>query len=147
MRQVVTIVIDPKPVETIVIGKEAWSNNGQGWKPLDEETTRELVMRMDEAIGEMTPDVGSFLCRGTRSIDGREVKAFEAEEPGPKDLSPDAATKKPRNEAARYIYVDTQTGLPERSIFAKRDNLDKPIFKSVYTYPADIKIEKPSDVK
>jgi hypothetical protein len=41
------------------------------------------------------------------------------------------------------IYVDTTTGLPVRSIYARANKLDKPIFEALYTYPADIKVETP----
>ena len=34
-------------------------------------------------------------------------------------------------------------GLPMRSIFARADKLDKPIFEATYTYPADLKVEAP----
>ena len=43
----------------------------------------------------------------------------------------------------RVIYVDPTTGLPMRSIFARADKLDKPIFEATYSYPADIKIDIP----
>ncbi|MCK9912941.1 hypothetical protein MXD81_27550, partial [Microbacteriaceae bacterium K1510] len=41
------------------------------------------------------------------------------------------------------IYVDPTTGLPVRSIYARANMLDKPIFEATYTYPADIKIDTP----
>ena len=39
--------------------------------------------------------------------------------------------------------VDPTTGLPMRSIYARANKLDKPIFEATYTYPADIKVETP----
>ncbi len=43
----------------------------------------------------------------------------------------------------RVIFVDPTTGLPMRSIFARADKLDKPIFEAIYSYPADIKVDIP----
>ncbi len=55
---------------------------------------------------------------------------------GPKDLSPGVKDKpKLPDRPVRVIYVDPTTGLPMRSIFARADKLDKPIFEAIYTYP------------
>ncbi len=143
MRQVMTLAIDPKPIETIVIGTKAWTTSGQGWSEIDPDTTKELVSQMKDALIGDDLELGGFICRGAQMVDGRELKVYEAEEAGPKDLSPDAAKKQPRNEAARYIFIDPASGLPAQITYAKRDRQDKPLFKSVYTYATEIKIEPP----
>jgi hypothetical protein len=66
----------------------------------------------------------------------------ENEKPGPKDLSKEKPPKLP-DRPVRIIYVDPITGLPLRSIFARADKLDRPIFQAIYSYPIDLKIEAP----
>jgi len=34
-------------------------------------------------------------------------------------------------------------GLPLRSVFARANKMDKPIFEATYSYPVDIKVEPP----
>ena len=61
-------------------------------------------------------------------------------EPGPETRAALADEARP----LRMFYVDPKTGLPMRSVFARANKLDKPIFKAIYSYPADIKIEPPA---
>ncbi len=147
MRQVVTMVLDPKPVETVLIGTKAWSRQGDGvksgeWSPVSDEVTRDLVEQVKQSVAEKPEDVGRWDCLGKLTVEGTEFNAYQGGETGPTDLSPDAQ-KKPKNEAVRIIYVDPATGLPARSIFARPDKLDRPIFKATYSYPKDLKIEAP----
>ena len=62
-----------------------------------------------------------------------------AEEAKNKPKEPDAPV--------RMFYTDPKTGLPVRSVFGRASRLDRPVFKAVYTYPTDIAIEEPKDVK
>lgn len=142
MRQVVTMVLDPKPVETILVGSKAWSNQGAGWTPVSDEITRDLVEQVQQTVSERPESVGRWECLGKLTVEGAELTAYQGGETGPVDLSPDAA-KKPKNEAVRIVYVDPATGLPARSIFARPEKIDRPIFKAVYSYPKDLKIEPP----
>ncbi len=156
MRQVVTMVLDPKPVETVLVGSKAWSRQGavgqggdaQGgaWSVVSDEVTRDMIDQVKQSVAEKPEDVGRWDCLGKLTVDGVEFNAYQGGETGPTDLSPDAQ-KKPKNEAVRIIYVDPATGLPARSIFARPDKLDRPIFKATYSYPKDLKIEPPAMVK
>lgn len=143
MRQVVTLVIDPKPVETVLVGSKAWSNQGGAWTRVSDEITRDLVEQVQQTVAEAPESVGRWECLGKLTIDGRELTGYQGGETGPVDLSPDAQ-KKPKNEAVRIVYVDPVTGLPARSVFARPDKMDRPIFRATYSYPKDIKIEPPS---
>ena len=152
MRQVVTMVLDPKPVETVLVGGKAWSRQaasgksdgakGGEWSAVSDEVTRDLVEQVKQSVAEKPEDVGRWDCLGKLTVEGTEFNAYQGGETGPTDLSPDAQ-KKPKNEAVRIIYVDPTTGLPARSIFARPDKLDRPIFKATYSYPKDLKIEPP----
>ena len=147
MYQVVKSLTDPKPVETIVIGRDAWSRlEGEDWRPLHPQIADALAAQMQETLGEDAGTLGDFECLGKQAVADKNLLAYQGEnvEPGPKDMSPGAKNKpKLPDRPVRVIFVDPTTGLPMRSIFARADKLDKPIFEANYSYPADIKIEIP----
>jgi hypothetical protein len=145
MRQVVKSAKDPEPIETVLVGNLAWSRRGDGpWTPLNAQLTNALVTQMEETLGNDPGSVGEFDCLGKKPVDGKDMLAYQGENDpgGPKDLSKEKPPKLP-DRPVRIIYVDTITGLPMRSIFARANRLDKPIFEAIYTYPIDIKIEAP----
>jgi hypothetical protein len=145
-RQSVTLATDPKPVETVIIESKGWRNTGEGWEPLAPDEVKQLIeSRLNTAANSEPETFGRWDCLGKQTVEGREVTAYEGKEEKPKDVSPGGPTM-PENEAKRIMYVSAD-GLPERGVLARKDKLDKPIFKEVYTYPADIKIEAPAEVK
>lgn len=146
MRQVVSLVTNPAPVETVVIDSKAWSNAGEGWEPLSPDIAMQLVEQLNLATSDEAATASRWNCLGKLDLEGKEMTAYEGKDNTPKDVSPGGPTM-PENEAMRIMYVDPATGLPARGIFARKDKLDKPIFKAVYTYPTDIKIEPPGEVK
>ena len=151
MRQVVTVVVSPVPVESILVGGKAWGKDGDTWKPLAADIAAEMVTQLDETLGDDRGTIGTVACLGSTAIDNLELMAYRVEndaQVGPQDRSPDAEAKARAalaDEARplRMFYIDQKTGLPMRSVFARANKLDKPIFKATYTYPADIKIEAP----
>jgi hypothetical protein len=150
MRQVITSTAEPKPVETVIIGRDGWSRiEGEQWRPLHPQVADAMAAQMQETLGENQEGatLGDFECLGKLPVKDQQFLAYQGEnvEPGPKDLSPGAAEKpKLPDRPVRVIYVDPTTGLPMRSIFARADKLDKPIFEATYSYPADIKVDAPS---
>jgi hypothetical protein len=152
MRQVSVVAVDPKPVETILVGTKAWTKEGDSWTALGDGVAKEMSAQLDETFGDEAGTIGTVACLGSTAIDGQELFAYRVEndaQVGPVDKSPDAAEKARlalADEARplRMFYVDPKTGLPVRSVFARANKLDKPIFKAVYSYPADIKIEPPA---
>jgi hypothetical protein len=152
MRQVVTPLVAPeKSTETVLVGSEAWSRSGSGgWQKVDPTTTEQIVNFFKSTLAETPKNVGQFECMGAETVDGRKVRAYRGVDE-PKQKTPEQieaekrgeTTEAPKNEAVRVIYLDVETGLPARIIFAREGMLDKPIFKEVYTYPGDLKIEKP----
>jgi hypothetical protein len=150
MRQVVTMLIEPKPVETILVGKSAWTNAGEGWKALGQADTEQLIKFFQTTTGQGVNDVSDFECVGAETIDGKQLRAYKGLPPeakGPRIDGKPPQSGDQKNEAVRMVYLDPATGLPERSILAQAGKLDKPLFKEVYSYPTDIKIEAPADVK
>ena len=152
MRQLVSVAVDPKPVETILIAGKAWSKDGDVWKELATDIAAEMVTQLDETLGDDRGTIGTVACLGSTAIDGQELTAYRVEndaQVGPVDKSPDAADKAKaaladEGRPLRMFYLDAKTGLPMRSVFARANKLDKPIFKAVYSYPADIKIDAPA---
>ena len=146
MRQIVKSAIDPVAVETVLVGNLAWSRReGEPWVPLNPQLTNALVNQLEQNLGEeQEGTLTDFECLGKKPVDGRDMLAYqgENEQPGPKDMSKEKPPKLP-DRPVRIIYVDTITGLPMRSIFARADKLDKPIFQAQYSYPVDLKIEAP----
>lgn len=142
IRQQVLMVIENKTLEAVLIGKNGWLNEGQGWVDAPLEVKDELESQLRSVAEETADQMVQFDCMGRMNVDGVELAAYRAQE-GPKDLSKDAATKPKSNETVRVIYIDPEKGLPVRSVVARPDKLDKPLFKAVYTYPTDIKIEPP----
>jgi len=147
MRQVVTSTMDPEPIETVVVGNLAWSRRkGEPWFPLNPQLTHTLVEQMEETLGEDPGTLGAFECLGKKPVEGRDLLAYqgENEQAGPKDMSPETKNKpKLPDRPVRVIYVDPTSGLPLRSVFARANKLELPIFEATYSYPADIKIDAP----
>lgn len=143
LHQTVKFAIQPTPVEAVLIGAEAWVNEGQGWRAASKDETSELHRQLAQVSEETPESLGQFDCLGSSSVDGQRFNAFLAIE-GPRDKSKAAtAPVNKDNRAERIIYLDPTTGLPARTILALPGKYDKPIFKAEYSYPADIKIEKP----
>lgn len=146
MHQFVSLMQDPKPVETILIGKQAWSRQGDGpWQLLQQETADQLAEQMKETISEDEAKLGDFECLGKQAVAGKDLLAYQGENEDPEAKKDPAAKNLPKapNRPIRVIYVDPTTGLPMRSVFGRADKLDKPIFEANYSYPIDIKIEAP----
>lgn len=151
MRQTVVVAINPKPIETILVGGKAWSKDGADWTPLSAEVAGDLATQLDETLGDDRGTIGTVGCLGSTAIDGQDLVAYRVEndaQVGPTDRSPDAREKAraalaDEGRPLRMFYIDPKTGLPIRSIFARANKLDKPIFKATYSYPSDIKIEPP----
>jgi len=142
MRQVVTLVVNPKPVESILIGGKAWSNaGGKGWKKLGAKQTGEVFTFFQSITGSKIQDVGKFRCLGVEPVKGRKLRAYLGlEDTTKKPLGEDTQVK---NEAERIVYVDPDTGLLAGTLYARKGMRDKPIFTDTFTYPTDLKIEKP----
>lgn len=147
MRQVLTPLTEGKPVESVVVGDKAWTNNGEGWKEAPPQETDQLVQFMIKSIAQVYQEVGRFECTGTETIDGQELRGYRGLDEKPPGLPGKKTQEQTKNEAVRMVYLDPKTGLPARSILARQGFLDKPIFKEVYTYPDKIDIEPPKDVQ
>jgi len=145
MRQMIGHVGDPKPVETVLIGKKAWSRKDGDWKPMSPQTTSALVDQLRQTISDDAERrLPGFECLGKVTVDGRDLLAYQGENEDP-NAKKSQAKDKPKlpDRPVRVIYVDPTTGLPVRSVFGRANRLDTPIFEAKYTYPVDIEIKLP----
>jgi len=152
MHQTVKLATEDKPSETIIIGLRAWSKADGAWEEMPEETSKMMSAQLNELLGDEPGTIGTVACLGSTAVDGRDLIVYRIEndaQSGPKDISPGAKEKAAaaladEGRPLRMFYVDPANGLPVRSLFARANKLDKPIFKANYSYPADIKIEAPA---
>lgn len=142
MHQKVTEKLTGNSSEVILIGLKAWANQGKGWVELPHDITSTLRTQMyDNVVAEQT-DVGEYVCKGKASIEGRDALSYRLDE----EVPADADGKSPRNEAYRMFYIDALTGLPVSTEILSPGREKTPIFRAIYTYPIDMKIEAPKDV-
>lgn len=148
MRQIAVLAAAPTPIETVLIDGEAWTTEGGGDKfiPMTFQHAEQLIEQMRKSTKADPEAVGKFDCMGTETVDGRQVRAYKSKPMVPGMKGPDGKEVETtaRNEAVRVVYVDVETGLPTRTVLTRITAMDKPIFKEIYTYPADLKIEKPA---
>jgi hypothetical protein len=148
MHQIIKSEKDPVQVETIVVGNFAWTRHGdEPWMLLNPKLTSDLVTQMQETLGDDPGELGTFNCLGKQAVSGTEFLAYQGENDpgGPKNMTKEDPNKpKDPGRPVRVIYVDPTTGLPMKSIFARANLLEKPIFEANYSYPVDIKIDAPA---
>jgi hypothetical protein len=151
MRQVVTPIIDPKPTEMIVIGLKAWTQDNGEWFELPPAAAEQAVEFMKKSLAQTGADMGKFECKGGEKLEGKDVRAYQGEvevSQQTRDMAKQNGVEdkdiKSGNEAVRLVYVDSTTGLPERAVYGRRDKPESPIFKEVYSYPANLDIKEPA---
>ncbi len=141
MHQKVTVQATQQSSEIILIGEQGWSKQGaDDWKPLQNEIIQELRSQMRENVVEHQAETGNYSCKGRTEFEGKDVFSYKLEHEQEKDSTA------PKNEAFRMFYVDAVTGLPVSNALLVSGRETKPIFKAVYAYPLDIKIEPPKDL-
>ena len=145
MRQTVSLITDPKPVETIVVGEQAWTQDEKGWFELPPQAADEMISFLEQSTSAAGTKVGKFECIGAETLDGKQVRAYRCINEAVKAFGQESEANK--NEAVRMVYINPETGLPARAIFAHKDHLDKPVYKEEISYPASLKIEPPANVQ
>ncbi len=145
MRQTVSLVVNPKPVQTILVGSKAWTQDEKGWFQLPPKAADQVLTFFEESTGAKAAEVGTFECAGAVTIDGKKLRAYRGINEQKKVFGMESTAKK--NEAVRMVYIDPETGLPARAIYAREGFLDKPIYREDISFPSDIRIEPPKDVE
>ncbi|AGK57855.1 hypothetical protein HYPDE_30903 [Hyphomicrobium denitrificans 1NES1] len=140
MHQKVTNTLTKKSSEIILVGREAWSRQGEGsWTPMPANIAGQLQTQVQESVLAEQKDVGAYTCNGKTKIDGHDVMSYRLES----ELAKGETIK---NQTYRMFYVDVMTGLPVSNALLVPGRDDKPVFKTSYTFPLDLKIEPPKDV-
>ncbi|SDP28798.1 hypothetical protein SAMN04488061_2728 [Filomicrobium insigne] len=137
LHQTAKSLTDPKPSEIILIGNQAWSNNGEGWKVMPDDFAEELHEQMRQTVVEPPKDPLSYKCGVDAELDGRPMKLYVGTEP---EKNGNHAEGLP----VRRLYVDPETGRPVRNEVAPVGKPERPFFTAKYTYPDSIKIEPPA---
>jgi hypothetical protein len=140
MHQKVTNTVTKASSEIILIGREAWSRRGEGsWTPMPANVAGQLQTQVEESVLVEQKDIGSYACNGKTKVDGHDVMSYKLE-------SQPAKGESFRNQTYRVFYVDAMTGLPYSNALLVPGRDDKPIFKTTYAFPLDLKIEPPKDI-
>jgi hypothetical protein len=140
MHQKVTNKLTQKTSEVILIGNEAWSRQGEGdWTQLKANIAAELQTQMQDSVVQQQKDVGAYTCKGRTKFDGHDVLSYKLES----ELGKGDTVK---SQTYRMFYVDAMTGLPVSNALLVPGHDEKPIFKTTYAFPLDIKIEPPKNV-
>lgn len=125
------VVSGDESVETIGIGRWAWSNEGAGWAELEPQFAQMVSSHIQGKFAAPKVSV-EFKCLGEVAFEGKTYAGYQT--------VPETVNGQP---LARTIYVDPATRLPAYNIIGAPDGSGEPLLKEVYTYPGDIKVEKP----
>lgn len=134
MYRKVVVEGDDHPVETIAIGRWAWSTVGGPWSEMQPQFAQLVTTHM-QSVFETRKVTATFSCLGTVSLEGKDYLGYQT-------APEDGGGGEP---VARTIYVDPATGLPAFNVIGPTKPGAAPVVKETYSYPTDIVIEKPLD--
>lgn len=137
LHQVSKTLTDPNASEIILIGNQAWSSNGEGWKVMPDELAEQLRDQMQQTVVDPPKDPLHYTCGLDAELNGRPMKLYEGTE---RDKKGNKAEGLP----VRRLYIDAESGLPVRNEVAPVGKPDRPFFTANYTYPEAITIEPPA---
>lgn len=148
MHQSVRHPSHPEPLETIAIGRWAWGTMGGGWEELQPQFAQAVTAHMRQTLVDPPQHSGSFECLGKVTHEGREYVAFRSADGGERkadapDRGPGAQPAAAAAALVRTVYVDPATGLPMLNVVSEMRPGSEPVFKGVFSYPEDVKIEAP----
>jgi hypothetical protein len=141
MHQTIKVEATQKTTEVILVGDAAWSREGEGsWHALPPTVVGQLKGQMQESVLQQQTDVGSYACKGRTQLDGRDVMSYKL------DSEPEKGSTASTSQTFRMFYIDALTGLPVSNTLLVTGHEERPIFKTTYSFPLDLKIEPPTDV-
>lgn len=146
MHQVVRLGDEGAAMEMIVVGKRAWSNQGQGWAELPEKFAETVAKQMQETVAAPTKTMTDYKCLGEQDLEGKTYSVFQGVLPMP--IDPAAEQKGPRLSALstpnqQKVYVDKVTGLPVRNIVNPVTEPEKRLFDGRFTIVEGLNISEP----
>jgi hypothetical protein len=146
MHQTVMLGTDSVQMEMIVIGKEAWSNEGEGWQPMPEKFAATVANQVKETVAEPPKVSTDYTCAGDKDFEGKHYTLYQGILN--QTIAPDAKQTGPRVSAMtepkqQSIYVDKETGLPARNIVTPLTDPNNRLFDGTFTVVRDLSIEPP----
>lgn len=146
MHQKVTLGGDGTAMEMIVIGKQAWSNQGSGWAALPESFSTTVANQIKETVSEAPKIMTEYKCAGDKEFEGKTYALYQGVLATP--LAADSKEKGPRLTAVsvpnqQSVYIDKDTGLPARNIVTPVTEPDKRLFDGTFMIVHNIKIDPP----
>ncbi len=150
MHQRVTLGEEGTPMEMIVIGKSAWSNQGQGWSALPEKFAEAVAEQVKETVAQGSNSVSDYECLGEVDFEGKKYVAYKGILPTP--IDPASEQRGPRVDAVKvpnqqHVYIDKDTGLPVRNIVNPVTEPDKRLFDGRFSIVEGLKIDEPQTAK
>jgi hypothetical protein len=147
MRQTVTLGGDGVPMEMVVIGRKAWSNQGGGWAELPQNFADKVAEQIKETVAEAPKVATDYKCIGDKDFEGKTYALYQAALAMP--LSADAKDKGPRVTAMsvpnlQNVYIDRTTGLPVRNIVTPVTDPNKRLYDGTFSVDRDLTIDPPS---
>lgn len=125
------VVTKEQTIETVGIGKWAWTNIGGGYSELQPQFAQMVISRVQAEFA--NPKVSTeFKCLGTVAFEGKDYTGYQT-----------APEQQEGKTLARTILIDAKSGLPAFNIVSAPDLKGEVLIKETYTYPTDISIEKP----
>ncbi len=146
MHQTVMLGTDSVQMEMIVIGKQAWSNQGEGWQPVPEKFAQTVADQVKQSIAEPPKVSTDYTCVGEKEFEGKRYALFQAILN--QTLSADEKQTGPRLSAMtepkqQSIYVDKDSGLPIRNIVTPVTDPNNRLFDGTFTVMRDLIINPP----
>lgn len=118
-------------VETIAVGKTAWTNVKGGWEEMKSELALLVTSYLKSTLAPAQVAV-EFKCLDKVTYEGKSYLGYQT--------VPETVEGKT---LARTILLDPETKRPAFNIIAAPDLSGAPLMKESYSYPVDIKIESP----
>jgi hypothetical protein len=147
MHQIVTVTGQSFPMEMIVIGKRAWSNQNGIWAELPKSFSDTVANQIKETVAEPPKVSTDYKCAGDKDFEGKTYAVYQGILPMP--LSADGKNNGPRVSAVsipkqQNVYIDKETGFPVRNIVTPVTDPNKRLFDGTFTIVHNLTIEPPA---
>lgn len=146
MHQRVRLGDSPAEMETVAIGEQVWSNQGQGWAEVPKNFADEITKQLKQSVAEPTKSNLSYDCLGDKEFEGKTYAAYSATLPVEEQAKTDESKPKPKANV-QTLYIDKQTGFPARTIVAQLETPDKRLFDGTFSTPENLEIRTPATEK
>lgn len=140
MHQKVSVGTGAGPLELIVIGTKAWSNNGQGWAEMPGTFAEHVAGQIAKSVAQPPAGKNDFTCLGEKEFEGKAYAAYRAFLAPP----PEQGRSQPSGSNVQTVYVDPKTGMPERNIVTPGLESEERLFDGTFSFPETLAIEPPA---